>query len=222
MGRWFHGLTPNCKPYFFFLASFEPCGGNQAEKWWSRNCKTLHLQFIFTNQLRHINLRFPLFTIIAFLLTDFFFFQGREILMRMLEVFVRKFQSIAKHHVPAIFKRWYFILSLVLFFEEIVNYYKHVDLIRTEDQIRWDQKTELYNFTNSFNNCHNMMMIKMKDFHISLFPYPRVQGALGTLMEIWPDCIEKFIVFFRGKLNSIKDTVDLCRFLCKKNFYCAI
>lgn len=30
---------------------------------------------------------------------------GREILMRMLEVFVRKFQSIAKHHVPAIFKR---------------------------------------------------------------------------------------------------------------------
>ena len=59
--------------------------------------------------------------------------------MRMLEVFVRKFQSIAKHHVPAIFKRWYFILSLVLFFEEIVNYYKHVDLIRTEDQIRSDQ-----------------------------------------------------------------------------------
>ena len=56
--------------------------------------------------------------------------------MRMLEVFVRKFQSIAKHHVPAIFKRWYFVLSLVLFFEEIVNYYKHVDLIRTEDQIR--------------------------------------------------------------------------------------
>ncbi|XP_068742186.1 transformation/transcription domain-associated protein-like isoform X1 [Montipora capricornis] len=30
---------------------------------------------------------------------------GREILMRMLEVFVRKFQSIAKHHVPAIFNR---------------------------------------------------------------------------------------------------------------------
>ncbi|KAJ7354743.1 hypothetical protein OS493_030520 [Desmophyllum pertusum] len=30
---------------------------------------------------------------------------GREILMRMLEVFVRKFQSIAKHHVPAIFSR---------------------------------------------------------------------------------------------------------------------
>ena len=53
-----------------------------------------------------------------------------------------------------------------------------------------------------------MMMIKMKDFHISLFPYPRVHGAFGTLMEIWPDCIEKFIVFFRGKLNSIKDTVD--------------
>ncbi|XP_031549522.1 transformation/transcription domain-associated protein-like isoform X2 [Actinia tenebrosa] len=30
---------------------------------------------------------------------------GREILMRMLEVFVRKFQSIAKHHIPAIFKK---------------------------------------------------------------------------------------------------------------------
>ena len=29
-----------------------------------------------------------------------------------------------------------------------------------------------------------MMMIKMKDFHISLFPYPRVHGAFGTLMEI--------------------------------------
>ena len=142
--------------------------------------------------------------------------------MRMLEVFVRKFQSIAKHHVPAIFKRWYFILSLVLFFEEIVNDDIHVDLIRTEDQIRSDQKTELYNFNNSFNNCHNMMMIKMKDFHISLFPYPRVHGAFGTLMEIWPDCIEKFIVFFRGKLNSMKDTVDLCRCLCKKKFYCAI
>ena len=39
-----------------------------------------------------------------------------------------------------------------------------------------------------------MMMIKMKDFHISLFPYPRVHGAFGTLMEIRPD-IEKFIVF---------------------------
>ena len=37
-------------------------------------------------------------------------FQGREILMRMLEVFVRKFQSIAKHHVPAIFNRWYSVL----------------------------------------------------------------------------------------------------------------
>ena len=67
-----------------------------------------------------------------------------------------------------------------------------------------------------------MMMIKMKDFHISLFPYPRVHGAFATLMEIWPDCFEKFIVFFRGKLNSMKDTVDLCRFLCKKKFYCAI
>lgn len=63
-----------------------------------------------------------------------------------------------------------------------------------------------------------MMMIKMKDFHISLFPYPRVHGAFGTLMEIWPDCFEKFIVLFRGKLNAIKDTVDLCRCLCKKNF----
>ena len=137
-------LTANL---IFFLASFEPCGGYQAEKWWSRNCKTLHLQFIFTNQLRHINLRFPLFTIIAFLLTDFFFFQGREILMRMLEVFVRKFQSIAKHHVPAIFKRWYFILSLVLFFEEIVNDYIHVDLIRTEDQIRSENRTlQFYQF----------------------------------------------------------------------------
>ena len=220
MGRWFHGLTPNCKPYFFFLASFEPCGGYQAEKWWSRNCKTFTI-YIHKPAETH-KFKIPSFTIIAFLLTYFFFFQGREILMRMLEVFVRKFQSIAKHHVPAIFKRWYFILSLVLFFEEIVNYYKHVDLIRTEDQIRWDQKTELYNFTNSYNNCHNMMMIKMKDFHIYLFPYPRVHGAFGTLMEIWPDCIEKFIVFFRGKLNSMKDTVDLCRRLCKKKFYCAI
>ena len=32
--------------------------------------------------------------------------------MRMLEVFVRKFQSIAKHHVPAIFNRWYGNLKL--------------------------------------------------------------------------------------------------------------
>ena len=34
-------------------------------------------------------------------------------------MFVRKFQSIAKHHVPAIFNRWYFfnnVLMLVLVF----------------------------------------------------------------------------------------------------------
>ena len=32
--------------------------------------------------------------------------QGREILMKMLEVFVRKFQTIAKHHIPAILEKW--------------------------------------------------------------------------------------------------------------------
>ena len=32
--------------------------------------------------------------------------QGREILMKMLEVFVRKFKTIAKQHIPAILEKW--------------------------------------------------------------------------------------------------------------------
>jgi hypothetical protein len=35
-----------------------------------------------------------------------FFSKGREILMRMLEVFVRKFHSIAMHELPVIMEKW--------------------------------------------------------------------------------------------------------------------
>jgi hypothetical protein len=43
----------------------------------------------------------------AFLLSFFLFFtKGREILMRMLEVFVRKFHSIAMHELPVIMEKW--------------------------------------------------------------------------------------------------------------------
>ena len=35
-----------------------------------------------------------------------FFLKGREILMRMLEVFVRKFHSIAMHELPVIMEKW--------------------------------------------------------------------------------------------------------------------
>ncbi len=40
------------------------------------------------------------------MLTFVCFFKGREILMRMLEVFVRKFHSIAMHELPVIMEKW--------------------------------------------------------------------------------------------------------------------
>ncbi len=52
------------------------------------------------------------FSIVSFLVVDHTpcslpYPQGREILMKMMEVFILKFQTIAEYQIPEIFSRWY-------------------------------------------------------------------------------------------------------------------
>ena len=49
-------------------------------------------------------------------------FQGRDILMRMMEVFILKFQFIADYKIPEIFARWYEHSDEVFVLEFLLSY----------------------------------------------------------------------------------------------------